>query len=26
LITALLGAPALIILLRAKRAQWVSHD
>jgi len=26
LITSLLGAPALIILLRAKRAQWVSHD
>ena len=26
LLTSLLGAPALIILLRLKRASWVSHD
>ena len=26
LITSLIGAPVLIVLLRARRAQWVSHD
>jgi len=26
LLTSLLGAPALIVLLRIKRASWVSHD
>ena len=26
LITSLIGAPALIILLRRNRAQWISHD
>jgi len=26
LITSLLGAPALLILLRAKKSQWVAHD
>lgn len=26
LITSLIGAPALIILLRAKKSQWVEHD
>ena len=26
LLTSLLGAPALIILLKVKRASWVSHD
>ena len=26
LLTSLIGAPALIILLRAQRSQWVDHD
>ena len=26
LITSLIGAPVLIVLLRARKAQWVSHD
>ena len=26
LLTSLLGAPALIILLRLQRSQWVDHD
>ena len=26
LLTSLLGAPALIVLLRLKRESWVSHD